>query len=780
MNTTPCSQRVVRFGAGEFSYSVPWDGQPLTAGGYVAVDTETEALTASHEIPRLALASASAGGQANCLIHPDQLGEFVLAHAGAHFVFHNVAFDFWVVDRHLLECDQEAARRAWWEACDQNRMHDTMLLDMLIELARQDSDPRPRDLAAVGARYARLELRKDDPYRTRYAETIGMDWADLEEGFFSYAVKDAIATYHAYRRMDLEARGLMHEYSKHCPDIGDDAAQKFGPLSEAIQVKAAVALEQVSRSGMHLDLGAVRVAEADLRARLDAAVADLRRICPDLYKTRLDPATKQWVVSHNPKTQTPCRSDHALQRQLAQVLDDVFRDTGRRLPVPRTPTGRLSQSLKEWAEYATLHPFLEDWARVGELTKLCQFFGGLRESLVHPGYRCLLRTGRTSCSGPNIQQIPRDGQLRHAFVPSPGHFLLAVDYSFVELVTLAAVCRRRYGRSVLAEVISKQVDPHAYTAALILGKPLDDFMAWKDSSEAAEGPRTGGDEVAVTRGEQYKRWRQAAKAINFGTPGGLGAARLVDYARQTYKTGMTLEQARTFREKLTREIYPELDRYLAEDGMALLAGNLRTPVRELWDEFDRKGTRHPAVVGGLRNVVRGRAAKADGKPYSPAYVNRVWEGLARLCQDPEVRTLLQSRQGSEELCDRLFGTGVATLTGRIRGRVGYAQARNTPFQGLASDGAKLALWRLVREGFRVVGFVHDELLVELPDEGGFVSAAIVERVKEIMCRSMAEVLLTDIPVQCEATLSSCWSKRAKLIAARGKVYPWRPESTDGR
>ena len=30
---------------------------------------------------------------------------------------------------------------------------------------------------------------------------------------------------------------------------------------------------------------------------------------------------------------------------------------------------------------------------------------------------------------------------------------------------------------------------------------------------------------------------------------------------------------------------------------------------------------------------------------------------------------------------------VATLTGRIRGRVRYSQARNTPFQGLAADGA---------------------------------------------------------------------------------------------
>ena len=73
-----------------------------------------------------------------------------------------------------------------------------------------------------------------------------------------------------------------------------------------------------------------------------------------------------------------------------------------------------------------------------------------------------------------------------------------------------------------------------------------------------------------------------------------------------------------------------------------------------------------------------------------------------------------------------------------------------------------------------MGFVHDEILVELPDEGGSVSEAVVSQVTEIMCRAMEEVLVDDIPVNCEAVLSSCWSKKAKLIARDGKVFPWKP------
>jgi DNA polymerase I-like protein with 3'-5' exonuclease and polymerase domains len=107
--------------------------------------------------------------------------------------------------------------------------------------------------------------------------------------------------------------------------------------------------------------------------------------------------------------------------------------------------------------------------------------------------------------------------------------------------------------------------------------------------------------------------------------------------------------------------------------------------------------------------------------------------------------------------------------------VRYSQARNTPIQGLAADGAALALFELVREGFRVVGFVHDEILVELPDEGGFVSEANVRRVEQIMCREMESVMIGDIPVGCKAALSERWNKKAKLIVKDGKIYPWVPQ-----
>src|SRR5947209_5559884 len=83
-------QHSVRVGDREFPYRRPWDGRLLTAAGFLAFDTETEPVTDPAKVPVLALAAASAGDEANCVIHPGQVAAFLLAHRRARFVFHNV------------------------------------------------------------------------------------------------------------------------------------------------------------------------------------------------------------------------------------------------------------------------------------------------------------------------------------------------------------------------------------------------------------------------------------------------------------------------------------------------------------------------------------------------------------------------------------------------------------------------------------------------------------------------------------------------------------------
>jgi hypothetical protein len=244
---------------------------------------------------------------------------------------------------------------------------------------------------------------------------------------------------------------------------------------------------------------------------------------------------------------------------------------------------------------------------------------------------------------------------------------------------------------------------------------------------------------------------------------------------------MTLEQAAEKRSRLINVIYPELnerDGYLADESMAALARSLKARPGDCWEAFDWKGTKEQSIVKAVQKIVRGQAVKADGRPYDAGFVRRTWESLDALRRngDPRLAELLEARQGGEELHGLLFREDVATLTGRVRGNVRYTQAKNTPFQSLAADGAKLALGELLYAGFRVVGFVHDELLVELPDQGGYVDQKVCEQVKRLVCGAMARVTGA-VPVDAEYTLSRCWSKEATLIVKDGMVYPWEPKAS---
>ncbi len=106
-------------------------------------------------------------------------------------------------------------------------------------------------------------------------------------------------------------------------------------------------------------------------------------------------------------------------------------------------------------------------------------------------------------------------------------------------------------------------------------------------------------------------------------------------------------------------------------------------------------------------------------------------------------------------------------TGRKRGGCGYSDGANYFFQGMAADGAKLALFAVSSEcytdptsplfGSRPVVFIHDEILLEVPEETAHECAM---RVVEIMEREMARVT-PDVPSRASPALSRVWLKAAE-------------------
>jgi DNA polymerase-1 len=122
--------------------------------------------------------------------------------------------------------------------------------------------------------------------------------------------------------------------------------------------------------------------------------------------------------------------------------------------------------------------------------------------------------GRTSCSGPNLQQVPRDPRYRRCFFAPPGRVLIKADYSQLQLRIAAKVA----GDRAMLDAYARGQDLHTLTARQLTGK------------------------VDVTKAD-----RQLAKAVNFGLLFGLGAKGLRGYARANYALELTEAEAGQYR-----------------------------------------------------------------------------------------------------------------------------------------------------------------------------------------------------------------------------------------
>jgi len=138
---------------------------------------------------------------------------------------------------------------------------------------------------------------------------------------------------------------------------------------------------------------------------------------------------------------------------------------------------------------------------------------------VHSSYHQIASaSGRFACSEPNIQQVPREREVRACIKPELGYRYIIADYSQVELRVAAGLSRD----PIMLKAYAAGGDLHRLTAALTMGKPLEQ----------------------VTKEE-----RQAAKAINFGLIYAMGPAGLQASARSSYGVELTLEEATRFRDR---------------------------------------------------------------------------------------------------------------------------------------------------------------------------------------------------------------------------------------
>jgi hypothetical protein len=174
----------------------------------------------------------------------------------------------------------------------------------------------------------------------------------------------------------------------------------------------------------------------------------------------------------------------------------------------------------------------------------------------------------------------------------------------------------------------------------------------------------------------------------------------------------------------------------------------------------------------------------DGRAYSREQTDFFWSKLdENLDLIPvDFRGAVQARHPSAvlqravmRLADR---ASVVTLTGRLRANASYCARHNTVFQGLAADGAKLALWDLWRAGYRIVNFIHDEVLVEVPATSDLTGHA--QNIARLMIKGMQQVV-PDVRVDVKFAAADRWHKSAKAeFGPDGRLMLYSPTRVQHR
>jgi DNA polymerase-1 len=234
-----------------------------------------------------------------------------------------------------------------------------------------------------------------------------------------------------------------------------------------------------------------------------------------------------------------------------QLQDLLYKDLG--LPIPeKTSSGQPSTGVSALSKLRGKHEIvdliLKRRAVEKALTFLVDWTNRSKDGYIYANFNLTTTvTGRTSCNNPNLQQVPRNKDLKTLFRSiDPDWEFVQLDYSQAELRTAGVVGKV----SRIKELYNQGVDLHTNMAAKVAGIDPKDVT---------------------------KEQRTAAKAINFGYLYGMQPASFVEYAALSYGQTFTFEEATHIRKAFFKE-YHELPRYYKDTQDELMQNGFVTSI----------------------------------------------------------------------------------------------------------------------------------------------------------------------------------------------------------
>lgn len=528
--------------------------------GLFAIDTETEALPRWHDRSMAALSPhlskirliQTYNNRAACVFDmkyidcPDLFIPFLEA---KRFVAHNALFD--------LQFFMRMGVRKMDIGCTY------ILAKMMFHASRPSDEGLRGSLEGLCLGLFGHKILK---------ENQASDWSEPDLNFeqIEYAALDAIAVMKVAEKLSAVITGYdMARYYKLCK-----AAQH--PIAN------------MQLNGILLDTGKHRVLMEDWLDKLNTARKDVIKVIGD---DKISPHTiAAWLESH-------------LGRDILEVW-------------PRTDAGKLQTDVHAFSDFQGVSPIITPFAKFQKLKTLTADFGtkmlnqiNPETGRIHASYRLNgARTGRLSCSSPNLQQLPRDESVRSNFVADADMVFLCADYSQIELRVAAELSRD----AAMLDAYRNGIDLHSLTASKVSGKPI---------------------------GSITKTDRQMAKAVNFGFLFGLGSKKFSHYAKKSYGAEVTAQEAsqaiKTFRQ--TYAGYHAWQKRQAENAAIHLT--VRTPCGKLrrLDPENTYGTamNHPVQGGAAECMLYALVYFQDHIPDGAKLLNCVHDEIIVECEPEE-------------------------------------------------------------------------------------------------------------------------------------------------
>lgn len=644
----------------------------------------------------------------------------------------NIAFDMAVV----LAWRPKLVSKVW-KAYEEQRVHCLTVREKLLWLADTGNlEKRVLENGAkvdLGFSQAEMEIRylaidrtaekKDnDAWRANYNLLAGIPAKEYPKEAFEYALADSVnglRIMHAqearHQQMPTSALGAQHLNTRASLALNLSTCWGFPVDSEKVEALYAELSERYHER--HYP----RLVEAGILRPSIASKPYLNQTKRAVAAVGCTPI--DWAPHREKLEALGIRFSEAKESSYnTTVLKALFKETAERLEIEckLTETGEISTDQEMQETLKGLDPTIDEYIDRGEIRKLVTTeLPRMRGGRVHPRYDVLKKTSRTSCYGnskkdknpayPSANVQQVDPRARECFIASPGHVLCSVDYNFIELVSAAQKCLDIGLDSVLADTINSGKDPHAF-----LGAHIANFLDQRFAGITYD------QFVALKKSDRsaYDLWRGLAKPTGLGYPGGLGPARFVGYA----KTNWGVDLVKMF-------------------GSMDAALEIARKLKEVW---------------------------LTAFPEMPRY----FQWVTKECVD------LDWSMPDE---DRYV---YVSPHGTVRRNCLYTEATNgAALQTPTAEGAKIALWDLAQAthnanmrslllGCHTVAFIHDEVIVELPNDE--LTHERAYEVARIMREGMSKVM-TKVKVGAEPALMHRWNKKAEAVFDENKrLIPWQP------